>query len=570
MISLTENSDRRQFWLLALICFFSLFLFLGETFFHTRGEPREAVVALSMLNDGNWILPVNNGVDMAYKPPFFHWLVALASLVTGGVSEYTARFPSALALTVMCLCTYVFYARRRDAETALLTSLLLLTSFEVHRAGVACRVDMVLTAMMVVSLFQLYKWVERGFRGFPLWGVLCLSGAFLTKGPVGAALPCLTVWIYAGVRGRGWWLNLLRFVGIGLCSCLLPLAWYWAAYLQGGQRFLDLVYEENVLRLTGRMTYESHVNPWWYNVVTLIAGFVPYTLLLLISLIALRFKRPRAAAGNVLTRLRSKVRAMDDARLFTLISAVVIFVFYCIPKSKRSVYLLPVYPFLAYYLAEYVVYLRNHHRRTVQTFTAIVALLAVVLTALFAAIRCGLVPDTLFHGHSAETNRAMLSALRDTPLSVVSWAVVAVPALGAVFAVCSGLRIRGMMVAVLSLYFALDGVYQPLVLNVKSDRPQARLIEAVEPEGRIYSFRTDVTEGNPMHPFTLNFYLGDRVVPFEAFIPQTGCLIVGNDEIEAFRARYPEYAVQLVCDFDHRSCDDHKMLRLYRFRRLLR
>ena len=42
---------------------------------------------------------------------------------------------------------------------------------------------------------------------------------------------------------------------------------------------------------------------------------------------------------------------MDDARLFTLLSVVIIFVFYCIPKSKRSTYLLPLYPFLAYYVA---------------------------------------------------------------------------------------------------------------------------------------------------------------------------------------------------------------------------
>ena len=77
-------------WLLAILCVASLFLFLGEALFNTRGEPREAVVALSMLQDGNWVLPVNNGVDMAYKPPLFHWCIALFSTIAGGVSEYTS------------------------------------------------------------------------------------------------------------------------------------------------------------------------------------------------------------------------------------------------------------------------------------------------------------------------------------------------------------------------------------------------------------------------------------------------------------------------------------------------
>ena len=41
--------------------------------------------------------------------------------------------------------------------------------------------------------------------------------------------------------------------------------------------------------------------------------------------------------------------------LFT--SIVVIFVFYRIPQSKRSVYLMPIYPFIAYFLAKYLFYL---------------------------------------------------------------------------------------------------------------------------------------------------------------------------------------------------------------------
>ena len=40
---------KSYFWPLVALCVVSLFLFLGQTFFNTRGEPREAVVALSML-----------------------------------------------------------------------------------------------------------------------------------------------------------------------------------------------------------------------------------------------------------------------------------------------------------------------------------------------------------------------------------------------------------------------------------------------------------------------------------------------------------------------------------------
>ena len=50
--------------------------FLGQTLFYSKGEPREAVVALSMLQQGNWILPVSVGDDIPYKPPMLAWIIA--------------------------------------------------------------------------------------------------------------------------------------------------------------------------------------------------------------------------------------------------------------------------------------------------------------------------------------------------------------------------------------------------------------------------------------------------------------------------------------------------------------
>lgn len=565
------DTTRQYGLILATVCILTLFLFLGETLFNTRGEPREAVVALSMIQDGNWILPINNGVDMAYKPPFFHWLVALISSVTGGVTEYTSRMPSALALTVMVLAGYGFYARRSGATIALLTGLITLSNFEVHRAGVACRVDMLLTAMMVIALYQLYRWMERDMKGLPVWGILALSGALLSKGPVGAALPCLVVLIFGVMRGKGFWCTFGKLFGVGLLSCVLPSVWYILAWQQGGQRFLDLIYEENVLRLIGKMTYESHVNPWYYNVMTVVTGFVPYTLLVLMSLCVLKYRKPAGTMRTRWERIKKYVREMDDVRLFSLLSFAIIFVFYCIPKSKRSVYLLPVYPFLAYFLAEYLIWLKNNHRRTLTTFGGIMAALGVLLTATFVAVRMGAVPESMFSGKHAAQNTAMLAALRDTPLDTGQILACFLPLCGAgtfIYLRKKGRNpIFGVFIAVFSIFFALDGVYQPLVLNTKSDKPQAEIIRKYVPQGHVFSYRTEVTPGNPMHPFTINFYLGDRVVPFTAFMPAAGYLITGDDDIDTFRKRFPAYEAAEAADLNHRSCDDRRMLRFYRFKK---
>ena len=195
-----KNLRSRLFWITALLCFLSLFLFLGQSSFHTRGEPREALVAMAMLEEGNWTLPITNGTDIAYKPPLFHWAIASLSSITSGVNEYTSRMPSAIALTIMILAGFSFYAKRRGKEIAFLAAIITLTNFEVHRAGVACRVDMLLAALMVLALYALFQWTERKMKGIPWWSILCLSGAFLTKGPVGVVLPCAVVAVFAWIR----------------------------------------------------------------------------------------------------------------------------------------------------------------------------------------------------------------------------------------------------------------------------------------------------------------------------------------------------------------------------------
>ncbi len=79
-------SDRKiAFWFIALLSVLVLVPFLGETIFYSKGEPREAIVAYTMLESGNWILPMNYGVEIAYKPPFLYWTIAVISSVLGGV-----------------------------------------------------------------------------------------------------------------------------------------------------------------------------------------------------------------------------------------------------------------------------------------------------------------------------------------------------------------------------------------------------------------------------------------------------------------------------------------------------
>ena len=53
-VAISYNGATLALTVLLLVTFVA---FLGMTLFNTKGEPREALVAVSILNDGNWILP---------------------------------------------------------------------------------------------------------------------------------------------------------------------------------------------------------------------------------------------------------------------------------------------------------------------------------------------------------------------------------------------------------------------------------------------------------------------------------------------------------------------------------
>lgn len=559
-----NNNYNKAFTIVCVIAVMLTVPFLGLTDFYSKGEPREAVVAYTMVEHGNWILPINNGGDIPYKPPFFHWCIALFSLLQGHVSEFTSRLPSALALVAMSVGGFVFFAKRKNANMALLATLLSLTAFEVHRAGINCRVDMVNTAFMVGALFLMFRWWERGKHTMPWLAILCMSGATLTKGPVGMLLPCAVMGVFMLTQRESLWSTVWRLGLTALLSLILPLCWYYAAYLQGGDEFLRLVKEENIDRLLGKMAYESHENPFWYNFVTLITGWLPYTLLFVFSLFVLPWKRFSKSG------FMQSVRRAEPMQVFVWLAFGLILFFYCIPKSKRSVYLLPCYPFMAWLMAQYVVWLVANRLSAVKVYAWLMGVLGVVLSVAFVVLKTGVVPDTLFHGKHAADNIVMLHALVSISVSPSHLLFALLPAAVGVATIMTLLKkddaLRNRVVwlslsVVVALFLALDSTFQPAVLNTKADKPLAPQIEQRFDMTKMYSYMS-----SPMlHFFSLNFYLGDRIQQFEKVKPEDGVLMIPEDDVEEFKKTVGRgYCLQRVWQI-RRAVEEKHEVGFYKF-----
>lgn len=554
--------------MLLAVSVLTLLPFLGLTDYHTKGEPREAIVAVSMLQSDNWILPTNNGGDIAYKPPMFHWLIALFSLLPGAVSEFTSRLPSALAAIVIALATFLFYSRKKTNNTAFLTALLFLSCFEVHRAAMASRVDMVLTMFMVTALFQLYYWAEKGMKGIPIAATLLMGAATLTKGPVGIVLPCAVTGVYLLIRKQKFFVVLYKFAGIGLLSCLLPAIWYVLAYRQGGEGFLYLVMEENLGRFLGKMSYESHEEPFLYYIYTTLSGFLPWSVLVIVSLFTLSYSLPRKRIADYGKQFKAYITGMDDIRLFSLLSFAVIFVFYCIPKSKRTVYLLPVYPFLCYFLAEYMFWLLKNRKKAWRIFSIFLSVVTGLLLLTFIALQSRWVRPEMFPEKFVKKSGHYVEALNG-PWTIVGilCVLMLVVLLYQVWKSRKDMAYNNRYVyTTVALFFGvqllLDAVLLPDVLNAKSMRPFAERVKEEVPEGKIYSY----VSAPMMRFFVVNFYTGNRVVNWENERPSSGYLLVGEKDFTSILAQYSnDFIFEEVMKTDRKGNDVKDIIYLYRF-----
>lgn len=374
--------ERKNRYLVILLSILLFIPFLGDKSFYTRGEAREALATQSVF-DGSHILPRGYGNVVASKPPALQWLGALTSLSIGRVNEFAARFPSALASVVFISTLFFFLETRFGYRTAIMTACILMTSLEWFRLSGTARVDMLNTVFICGAIISMYLFYEekKYVQGFLI--VLFLIGATLTKGPVGIILFAGISLLYLFLRRKNYFCY-GKLILLCALSALISSLWYLKAYQVGGEEFFQTIFRENFSRFNGSMPDAPHRATFFYLYATLIVGFIPWIILLLPEWISLKVlpwissyraersilgaaeskqKRIRRDVKNIAHLMKQWWAKRDELPPLKLLSYCVIVVvlgFYALPEGKRSVYLLPAYPFISFLLAQY--FLRSNAR----------------------------------------------------------------------------------------------------------------------------------------------------------------------------------------------------------------
>ncbi|MCE0521459.1 MAG: glycosyltransferase family 39 protein [Methylacidiphilales bacterium] len=314
--------------LAVLIVFVVLFAGLGQLPFRDPDEGRNAEVAREMNLSGAWLVPTFNGLAYLDKPAFFFKAVAL-SYSLFGVSEGSARFPSAFFAALLLGIFYVFCRREYpEKNTAALAVIIAATSPLFIALGRHVIFDMTLAFFVSAAIFCGY--LAEGASGaartrWYLLGAMSAGFATLVKGPIGFLLPFLVLAAFNLTEGRAGWARRFFSPWCLLAFLAVVLPWFVGLSLQRSDFPYYGLVEESFHRFTDTSTFQRG-GPFYYYGLVLLGGLFAWSLLL-----------PEAVART----WRNRFKLSPTDRLF-IVWSVVIVLFFTISKSKLPAYILTV------------------------------------------------------------------------------------------------------------------------------------------------------------------------------------------------------------------------------------
>jgi hypothetical protein len=314
--------------LLLLVAGLLFFAGLGRLPLLEPDEGRNAEVAREMLLSGDWITPHFNNLPYLDKPVAFFWLVAAAFRLLG-VSEWTARLPSALMGLATLLLTWHLARRMFGNSTALRAGVVVATCPLVIAFARLVIFDMTLACLVTLAMLSFWS-ADSGGYNRPWCDILmflAMGLATITKGPVGFLLPLLSIVTFQAMRGRLAELKRLRW-SLGMAAFLASvLPWFIAVSLRNPDFPHYALWQESLQRFaTGHAHRRGSI---LYYLPVYLGGFLPWSLFLLL------------AGLGLLKKWRELRDEKQKPALFLVSWTVVILVFFTISHSKLPGYFLP-------------------------------------------------------------------------------------------------------------------------------------------------------------------------------------------------------------------------------------
>jgi 4-amino-4-deoxy-L-arabinose transferase-like glycosyltransferase len=442
---------------------------------------------------GGTVTPILNGKPWLEKPALYYWR-AMGYYKELGVYDWTARLASATGALALIILAFLHLKRFRPGGH-LDAALIMVSAVAMFAFSRGASTDMQLAAPFCIGMLGWYAWYETG-KKFWLFDLYFFgAAATLAKGPIAPFLALSIICLFLGLRRE--WSALRRTIWIPgvLLYLVMVLPWYIAVQRRNPTFFNEFFWQHNLERYTTNL-YKHH-QPFYYYLVVLILGMMPWTALGLRALAdGLQTSFAEWKARFKPQRYVGHVRAGDAFPEFLVLWTLFPILFFSFSGSKLPGYILPSLPPLAILTGDY----------------------------LFRIRRKGL-PDWLLYLHAALTG-VLTFVLILSPQYMVYQRLIPAPrifvwatVLGIAAAVLvivvtrrygvKRVRLATLVPMILLLYFLLGRNGKLLDLNY-SARPLAREIQQVDPTATVvaeFDVRRDLVYG-------LGFYRNQNILSY--------------------------------------------------------
>ncbi|HAR96359.1 MAG TPA: hypothetical protein DCR97_10425 [Deltaproteobacteria bacterium] len=306
---------------LSVILCLSYLLFihdLGSTALWDPDEPRQAIEAREMMGRSDYVHPYLNGQPYLEKPPLYPWLIIIASKIQGGLDEFSARIPSALAATILLILTFFVGRRMAGPTSGLLAALALATNFLFLSYARQSVMDMTFALFIGLTICLGDLAVQSNRRWFFACALLPSVFAVLSNGPAGLLIPVGVLFLSLLCQR-----SLKPFFLPLVVGCLVALGLSSIWFIVAGEAYArEFILHQNLTRYIKGF---DHTESSFYYFPKLFFTFLPWSCLL-----------PFAIYHAVKRRL-----------WLPLVWFAFTFLFFEFSRSKRAVYLLPLFPAMA-------------------------------------------------------------------------------------------------------------------------------------------------------------------------------------------------------------------------------
>lgn len=299
--------------------------------FTPNNELKYLSIAQEAIENGNIFAFYNHEIIYTDKPPLYIWIVMLCYLIFGHHSMLALGLFSLIPAFVIIWIMNKWVGKNISPIGKISAELSLMTMLYFAGSGLVLRMDMLMSMFIILALYTFWKMYngDNSLKNRILFPIYIFMGLF-TKGPVGLILPICAVPIFLiikrDIKSIGKYLGWLSW---GIIAALCAV-WFAGAYIDGGSAYLnDLLFHQTIDRAVDAF---HHKEPFYFYCWSIWYAIFPWSFLMIITLIIAGCK---------------KLINSDLEKYFTII-IVSFFIIMSIFSSKLVIYLLPIFPFIAY------------------------------------------------------------------------------------------------------------------------------------------------------------------------------------------------------------------------------